>query len=178
MHVDCPFSASLNDFSTTSRKSLASKYLLPCYYPPYLLTMSNQPIPPSSILPPTQQPANVYYRRPYSFYWPGVFIFVGAFGCSGLTDTVDVGTSILLWTVYIIGFLIIVLIDPLCVAEQRQIDENGCPFTIRRPLVGFRSCEQIMPLENIERGLYHIEGADDDARLHDGYRYGYAFFRI
>ena len=139
---------------------------------------SNQPTPLSSILPTTQQPANVYYRRPYSFYWPGVFIFVGAFGCSGLTDTVDVGTSILLWAVYIIGCLVIVLIDPLCVVEQTQIDENGCPFTIRRPVVGFRSCEQIMPLENIERGLYHVEGADDDPRLHDGYRYGYAFLRI
>ena len=125
-----------------------------------------------------QQPANVYYSRPYSFYWPGVFIFVGAFGCSGLTGTVDRDTSILLWTVYIISFLVILLIDPLCVFEQKQIDENGCPFTVRRPLVGFRSCEQTVPLEILERGLCQVDGGGNEPRLHDGYRYGYAFFRI
>ena len=125
-----------------------------------------------------QQPANVYYSRPYSFYWPGVFIFVGAFGCSGLTGTVDRGTSILLWTVYIIGFLVILLIDPLCVFEQRQVDPNGCPFTVRRPLVGFRCCEQTVPLEILERGLCQVDGGGNEPRLHDGYSYGPAFLRI
>lgn len=70
--------------------------------------MSNRPIPLPDI-PSLQQPANVYYYRPYSFYWPGVFIFVGTFGCSGLTGTVDTSISILLWTPYILGVLIIFL---------------------------------------------------------------------
>ncbi|OQD65573.1 hypothetical protein PENDEC_c091G00463 [Penicillium decumbens] len=139
--------------------------------------MSDQAIPhPGSST--VQQPANIYYFRPYSFFWPGAFIFIGAFGCSGLTGTVDRGSSILLWTVYILGLLVIMLIDPLCVFEQKQVDENGCPFIVRRPLVGFRSCEQIIPLEVLERGLYRTEDGEDQPRLRDGYRYGPAFWRI
>ncbi|KOS37015.1 hypothetical protein ACN38_g12216 [Penicillium nordicum] len=125
-----------------------------------------------------QQPANVYYFRPYSFYWPGAFIFVGAFACSALTGTVNTSTSVLLWTVYLLGLFTILLIDPLCIFEQKHIDENGCPFTVRRPLVGFRSCEQVIPLEVLERGLYRVEDDEDQPRLRDGYRYGPAFFRI
>lgn len=158
-------------------KQLGVKYLLSYYYPSFLLVMSYQPIP-GSDMSTVQQPANVYYFRPYSFYWPGVFIFVGAFGCSGLTGTVDRGTSILLWTVYITGFLIILLIDPLCVFEQKQIDENGRSFTVRRPLVGFRSCEQVVPLEVLERGLFRAREGEDQPRLRDGFRYGFAFLRI
>ena len=139
--------------------------------------MPDQPIPLPDISS-VQHPANVYYFRPYSFYWPTVFIFAGAFGCSGLTGTVDTHISILLWTIYIICVLIILLIDPLCIFEQKQIDENGCPFTVRRPLVGFRSCEQVVPLEVLERGLYRVEDDEYQPRLHDGYRYGPAFWRI
>ncbi|OQE91547.1 hypothetical protein PENNAL_c0009G01403 [Penicillium nalgiovense] len=139
--------------------------------------MPDQPIPLPDMSS-VQQPANVYYFRPYSFYWPAVFIFVGAFGCSGLTGTVDSHISILLWTIYIICFLIILLIDPLCIFEQKQVDENGCPFTVRRPLVGFRSCEQVVPLEVLESGLYDVEDDEYQPRLHDGYRYGPAFWRI
>ena len=127
---------------------------------------------------PIQPGANVYYARPYSMYWPLVFIFVGAFGCSGLTETVDRATSILLWTLYLTLCLVICVIDPLSVCEQKLVDENGCPFTVRRPLVGFRSCEQVVPLEVLERGLFRAREGEDQPRLRDGFRYGFAFLRI
>ncbi|KAJ5191617.1 uncharacterized protein N7498_010602 [Penicillium cinerascens] len=139
--------------------------------------MSDQPIPRPGWST-VQQPANVYYFRPYSFYWPGAFIFIGAFGCSGLTGTLDRGSSILLWTVYTVGVLVIMLIDPLCIFEQKQVDENECSFIVRRPLVGFRSCEQTVPLEVLERGLCRTVDGEDQPRLRDGYRYGPAFWRI
>ncbi|KAL4893819.1 hypothetical protein BDV59DRAFT_24335 [Aspergillus ambiguus] len=125
-----------------------------------------------------QPPSNVYYSRPYSFFWPGVFIFVGAFSCAGLTDTVSRSASIFLWTAYILAVLVIMAIDPLCVFEKQEIDENGRSVPVRRPLVGFRSCEQVIPLEVLERRLYRTEDGEDQPRLQDGYRYGLAYVRI
>ncbi|KAE8324911.1 hypothetical protein BDV39DRAFT_207429 [Aspergillus sergii] len=141
--------------------------------------MADQETPtPHSNKPFLHPPSNVYYTRPYSFFWPGVFIFVGAFACAGLTDTVSRGTSILLWTVYLLGILILIAIDPLCVWECQAVDENGRSVSVRRPLVGFRSCEQVVPLEVLEQRLYRTEDGEDQPRLRDGYRYGPAFVRI
>ncbi|KAL5362069.1 hypothetical protein BJX96DRAFT_166383 [Aspergillus floccosus] len=122
--------------------------------------------------------SNIYYTRPYSFFWPGVFIFVGAFACAGLTDAVTRGTSILLWTGYLLGVLILITVDPLCVWEQHVADETGREVPVRRPLVGFRSCEQVVPLDVLERRLYRTEDGEAQPRLRDGYRYGMALVRI
>lgn len=138
----------------------------------------DQPTPETPDVTAAHNPINVYYSCPYNFYWAGVFIFVGAFACSGLTETVDRATSILLWTVYITGFLIILVTLPLSTFDQKQYDQNGNPFTVRRPLVGLRSCETVVPLQALEGRLCHTEGGEDPPCLHDGRRYGPAFLRI
>jgi hypothetical protein len=129
-----------NNPSTTSllSNSAPNIYSPIIFLPPSPPVMSDQPIPRPGRST-VQQPANVYYFRPYSFYWPGAFIFIGAFGCSGLTGTVDRGSSILLWAVYIVGLLVIMLIDPLCIFEQNRstkwVSFHRTPPTGRIPLL-------------------------------------------
>lgn len=123
-------------------------------------------------------PSNVYYFRPYSYYYVVLFIFLGSFTCSGLSDYVSRGTCILLWTAYITLTLLLIVIDPLCVLEFERKDEDEREVILRRPLVGFKAYEVFIDLEAIAKREYTVEGGCDDARLHDGYRYGLAFLRI
>lgn len=123
-------------------------------------------------------PSNVYYFRPYSYYYVMVFIFLGAFTCAGLSDYASRGTCILLWTAYITLTLLSIIIDPLCVLEFKREDEDGREVVLRRPIVGFKAYEVVIDLEAIAKREYTVEGGGDDERLHDGYRYGLAFLRI
>ncbi|PLB44240.1 hypothetical protein P170DRAFT_513456 [Aspergillus steynii IBT 23096] len=127
---------------------------------------------------PRRLPSNVYYFRPYSYYYVMVFIFLGAFTCSGLSDYASQGSCILLWTAYITLTLLLITIDPLCVFEFKCRDEDGRDVILRRPVVGFKAYEVAIDLEAIAKREYTVEGGGDDDRLHDGYRYGYAFLRI
>ncbi|KAH8425196.1 uncharacterized protein LDX57_002955 [Aspergillus melleus] len=123
-------------------------------------------------------PGNIYYFRPYSHYYLLLFIFLGAFTCSGLSDYSSRGTCILLWTTYITITLLLIVIDPLCVLEFKRKDEEDREVILRRPVVGFKAYEVFIDLEAIAKREYTVEGGGDDERLHDGYRYGPAFLRI
>ncbi|OJJ35857.1 hypothetical protein ASPWEDRAFT_41093 [Aspergillus wentii DTO 134E9] len=138
--------------------------------------MSDLPLkPPRKVI---KVPANIYYRRPFSPLYFILFTFFGSFGCSWYSDYLDWPSTILIWAIYVSILLVFIAIEPTCTLELDRVDDLGNKFIVRRPLVGFRSCEQAVPLAAIEEGLVWTEYGEPDSRLTDGYRYGPAFWRI
>lgn len=127
--------------------------------------------------PKTNKPGNVFYFRPYPTTCLVLYIFLGAFLCSSIGTR---STQIIAWTAYVFSAVLLVLIDPLCCVESQALDENSNPVTLRRPLVGFKSHEVIIPLdpEGVSQNEYAGAHGETDERLSDGFRYGFALVRV
>lgn len=71
-----------------------------------------------------------------------------------------------------------ILTHPLCCAEHKRLDKKGKEVLLCCPLVGFKACKVTLDLEGIRKGIYDPGDGHVDPRLHDGYQYGPALFRI
>lgn len=115
------------------------------------------------------RPANVYYFRRISIYWVGLAIFVGAFLCSGLGSAPDASqtTVIMAWSAYAMMLAVMLIIDPLAIIGVRRIDESGGNIWLYRPLVGWKSTELILGLDELLSPGYDQDHGVGDERLGD-----------
>ena len=63
--------------------------------------------------------------------------------------------------IYLVAVLILMAVDPLCVLQLNPTDDNGNTSVVRGPLRGLYSCEWIVSLQEIERGLVWMTGVQN-----------------
>ncbi|KAJ5302090.1 hypothetical protein N7508_006953 [Penicillium antarcticum] len=127
-----------------------------------------------------KKPANIYYVVPYFARVLCSYVFIGSFTLAWVADYLTLSGKIWMWTAFALSCALAIAIHPTIATEKIKFDEKGCPVKVRRPLVGFKKWEYILDVEGIENGHYEdLDGqGNTDPRIHDGYRYTFAWIRI
>lgn len=124
------------------------------------------------------KPANIYYTLPYFEPVRYSYVFIGSFTLAWVADYLTIVGKTCMWTSFAITCALVIATHPTITTDRIRPDENGDSVIIRRPLVGFKRWEFALDIESIENGLYDDPDGNPDERLHDGYRYTYAWIRI
>lgn len=117
----------------------------------------------------SSRPANVYYFRRISFHWVGLAVFVGAFLCSGLDSALDSSrlTVVVAWSTYAVMLAVIMATEPTAVVSVGRIDESGESVRLYRPLIGWKSTETLVGLDELAPGTYDRDHGIEDERFSD-----------
>ncbi|OJJ88684.1 uncharacterized protein ASPGLDRAFT_42257 [Aspergillus glaucus CBS 516.65] len=125
-----------------------------------------------------RKPYNIYYTIPYYKPFFYSYIFIGSFTFAWITDYLPTVGKICLWIGFATTCGLLIATHPSIYTDQMRSDETGKSVRVRRPLIGFKSCEVALDVEGINHGLYDAADGNTDLRLHDGCRYGYARIRL
>jgi hypothetical protein len=113
----------------------------------------------------TKPPGNVYYFRPFPYAWGVLISTVVLLCCISLSDlNISLAAKLTAWTICLLLPAIFTIIDQKCTTEKRVLDETGYEVTVRRPVVGWKSTERYMFLDELASGNFDREHEDERFR--------------
>jgi hypothetical protein len=113
-------------------------------------------------------PGNVYYFRRFPYAWGVLISTVVLLCCIYLSDSdITLAARITAWSICLILPAIFTIIIPECTTEKKVIDETGCEVTVRRPIVGWKSTERYVFLDELASGDFDREQGFEDERFRD-----------
>jgi hypothetical protein len=116
----------------------------------------------------TKPPGNVYYFRRFPYAWGVLIITVALLCCLYLSDSdISLVAKLTAWTICLLLPAIFTLIDPECTTEKQVLDETGCEVTLRRPILGWKSTERYVFLDELASGTFDREHGFEDERFRD-----------
>jgi hypothetical protein len=116
----------------------------------------------------TKPPGNVYYFRRFPCAWDVLIGAGGIFSCLCLSDSdISLAAKITAWSACLLVLVIFGTIDPECTTEKQVLDETGCEVTLRRPIVGWKSTERCLFLDELASGNFDRDHGFEDERFRD-----------
>jgi len=85
-----------------------------------------------------------------------------------LSDSdISLAAKLTAWKICLLVPTISTTIDPECTIEKQVLDETGCEVTVRRPIVGWKSTERHVFLDELASGNFDREHGFEDERFRD-----------
>jgi hypothetical protein len=116
----------------------------------------------------TKPPGNVYYFRRFPYAWGVLIITVVLLCCLYLSDSdTPLAAKLTAWTICLPLPALFIIIDPEFATEKQVLNETGCEVTVRRPLIGWKSTEVYVFLDELASGNFDREHGIEDERVRD-----------
>lgn len=89
------------------------------------------------------------------------------FLCSGLGSVSDASQAMVItaWSVYAFLLVAINIIKPTAILCVRHVDESGKTIWLRRPVVGWKSTEMVVAMDELASGTYDRDHGIEDRHL-------------
>jgi len=116
----------------------------------------------------TKPPGNVYYFRKISYSWGVLIGGVSVFACLCVSESdVSLAAKITAWSICLLVLVVFSIIDPGNTNEKQVLDETGREVTLRRPIVGWKSTERYVFLDELATGTFDRDHGFEDERFRD-----------